>query len=297
MHSRRWKDLPRPHLTLRASTTLPQHLLRHVCPLLRWRRFHFPSSLLSMPPAGLEPATCCLEGSAGEGDRRRRRTTQPACRHGSRAISSAATVWLSRSWCGRLGQDWATRGPPAPQAAPGRRGRPRPAPSLMHTLRSRGCPRGWRGWGRPRVPLFACREEHVAGWARPCRRALPVIWKGTWGGTTGTQAPEPHRPQSHPVVLERFLKLQRRKPRKVHEFGRFLVRNLRGLALASERLRPGIRFRPRSAVEAPVWQRSHWHTLGSGTTRSLKYRSCPWSSFSIPQGKARSGPAYLFWRA
>jgi hypothetical protein len=49
---------------VRASTTLPQHHSRHVCPLLRWQKFRFRSGLLTMPPAGLEPATRCLEGAS-----------------------------------------------------------------------------------------------------------------------------------------------------------------------------------------------------------------------------------------
>ena len=53
-----------PVVTLRASTTLPQHLSGHVRPLLRWQTFRFRSGLLRMPPAGLEPATRCLEGTS-----------------------------------------------------------------------------------------------------------------------------------------------------------------------------------------------------------------------------------------
>jgi hypothetical protein len=53
-----------PACVYSASTTLPQHHSGHVIPLLRWQTFRFRSGLLRMPPAGLEPATRCLEGAS-----------------------------------------------------------------------------------------------------------------------------------------------------------------------------------------------------------------------------------------
>ena len=53
-------------VTFSASKTLPQHHLRHVRRLARWQSVRFRSGLLRMPPAGLEPATRCLEGSRSD---------------------------------------------------------------------------------------------------------------------------------------------------------------------------------------------------------------------------------------
>jgi hypothetical protein len=57
-------------VTPSASTTLPQHLGRHACLVPRRQTFRFRSGLLRMPPAGLEPATRCLEGRADAHDGR-----------------------------------------------------------------------------------------------------------------------------------------------------------------------------------------------------------------------------------
>jgi hypothetical protein len=60
-----WRNSRRPGvMTLRASTTLPQRHSGHVRPPARWQTFRFRSGLLRMPPAGLEPATRCLEGAS-----------------------------------------------------------------------------------------------------------------------------------------------------------------------------------------------------------------------------------------
>ena len=91
-----------------ASKTLPQPCLRPPRPLLRWQPFRFRSGLLRMPPAGLEPATRCLEGCASGDDARLLRTTEPAYRHGLRDIPGPRPALLCGHDSNRLGQDWAT---------------------------------------------------------------------------------------------------------------------------------------------------------------------------------------------
>lgn len=135
-------------------------------------------------------------------------------------------------------------------------------PSPGAPSRSRGYPRGWCGWRRPRAPLVCVAAIEALGLARrgarcglgpPFDGPIPRYSKGTWAGASRQHAVRPNPNHGHAVLRSQrfrrpswrgFHRLQRRTPRKVQEFESFLVRNLQRLRLLGD-VAPGPRrFRP-----------------------------------------------------
>jgi hypothetical protein len=117
-----------------ASTTLPQHHSGHVSPPTRWQTCRLRGGLLGMPPAGLEPATRCLEGSA---ERRRRVASGHDSRSQSGIRRSTRPPIPARGGC-NVRRMFGTGGKPSCRlrlhgqrltlAVAGAAGRPRPFP-------------------------------------------------------------------------------------------------------------------------------------------------------------------------
>jgi hypothetical protein len=131
-------------------------------------------------------------------------------------------------------------------------------PALCTRCDRGGAPRGWCGWGRPRVPFFASqplrRSDTRAG--RSTLRVGPAHADGPFPCSRKEPEPEPpaHRPQSRtgPKAtrsswrgssslnagrLERFMSLEVSWSETCEVW-----------RLPRKRLRPGFRFRPRSAA-------------------------------------------------